>query len=99
MGNPSHQHLLSRPRRYAALRREDALEIQRIGGRDRRQLARGAVTPQLAEELDRFRQRVLFPGETRDESAAAELAAQLHPAIDADQLAPWDRDALAEERS
>ena len=75
------------------------------------QVVRGRLAPRLAQRADRIRQRELLAGEARDEPAAADLAARLEPAIDAQQVAPRrqpvglaleqapEHDAVAEQQS
>ncbi len=60
---------------------------------DRRRTARPirrrcGLAPHLAQRADRLGQRVLLAGEAGDEPAAADFAARLQPAIDAQQIAP-----------
>ena len=59
-----------------------------IGAGERQQRARRRPAPRLAQHADRLRQRELLAGEAGDEAAAADIAAALEPAIDAQQIAP-----------
>src|SRR5205823_14884739 len=78
--------------------RENALEIQRIrrvygDGRT------GALAAGLAEKFYGAGQRELFAREAGDEPAAADFAAQFHPAEDPREREPRHRQPLALDRA
>src|SRR5438270_898234 len=59
-----------------------------FGAGERDQPARRRATPHLAERPDRLRQRELLAREAGDEPPAADVAARLEAAVDAQQVAP-----------
>ena len=79
-------------RRDALVGREDALEVQRVGGARRSSgpepSGRVALAAHLAQQRDRLGQRVLLAVEAGDEAAAADLAARLERAAGAGDVAP-----------
>ena len=75
-------------RRARDRRRDDAGEVQRIGGADRRGSGRRAACAAFAQPLDGVGERELFTRHAGDEAAAADLAAGFEAAVDAGQLAP-----------
>src|SRR5882757_11067335 len=82
--------------RHAGLGREDAFEVQRIGRRERELGPRAPTVPaQAPHQLHRLGLRVLLAREALHETAAAHLAAKLPKAIDAHEIPPGNRDALA----
>src|SRR5262245_1763589 len=99
----SHHHLLPRLRGHAALGREDAAQIERIGGRDPERpgplrapaLARGSLAAQAPEHFHRLGARELLAREALHETPAANLTAQLELPVDAHQITPRQRHALA----
>ena len=78
------KHRLASCRRDAFFGREYSLEIQRICGNDGDGFSI-SFAPQSAEQFHRFGERELLAGESADEAAAADFAAEFHAAIDARQ--------------
>src|SRR5262245_46034975 len=62
--------------------REDADEIERVGGGEREPLARVLLASHLAQHADGIRQRELLTCEAGHESATTDFSARLEPAID-----------------
>src|SRR5258706_2265584 len=91
-----HDYLPLRRRGDALLEGEDAGEVEGIGGGDG-EGTEGAAAADRAEEGDGIGDRVLLPVESRDEAAAADVAAELQAAVVAHEVAPGDGDALADE--
>src|SRR5262245_18075135 len=68
--------------------REESHEVERIGRRKGQPFSRVDLAPRLAQHSDRVRQGELLAREAGDEAAAADVAAALEPAVDAQQVAP-----------
>src|SRR6185369_13076034 len=75
-------------RLHARPRRHDSDQIQGIAGRESHDLAAPFVASRRPERLDGLGRGELLADEAPDQAASPQLAAHLHPAIDADQIAP-----------
>src|SRR5437867_1585152 len=79
-------------------RREDAFEVERVGG-DHRDWRARTLAAEAAEEGYGFGQGELFARETGDETAAADFAAEFHSPIRTPERRPSDGNPLAIQRS
>src|SRR5262245_15957237 len=82
------QHAVAVERRDPGLRREDADQVERIDRAQHQELVERRLLANRAQATDRVRGGELLAAEAGDESPAADLAARLEAAVDADQLAP-----------
>src|SRR6185503_16861210 len=73
---------------------DDPDEVERVAGREADDIAHRARAADGTERLERLGQRELLADEAVDQAAAADLAAHLQAAIDADQIAPRGRPGL-----
>ena len=78
--------------------RDDADQVQRIAGREPHDLAALRLAAHGAQRLDRLGRRELLADEAADEAPAAQLAAHLEAAVDAQQIAPRRRLRLARQQ-
>ena len=75
-------------------RGEDAVQVERVGGGEA-QGGSGLAFAGGAEEFDGVEKGVLFAGESRDESAAADFTAQFEVTASPDEIPPGQGNSLA----
>src|SRR5207302_8894901 len=80
-------------------RREDAFEVERVGGDHGDRLARALAAAEAAEEGYGFGQRELLARETGHKATAADFAAEFHSPIGTPECRPSDGNPLAIQRS
>src|SRR3569623_2854444 len=89
------QYSVARKCRNLGAGGQDAGEIERIGGGEGDEFAPRGPLARVAQTADRFGQCELFPRVALHETAAAQLAARLHAAVDVAQFAPRRQLAFA----
>ena len=90
MGKSSRiQHSVARQECNPRPGRQNAREVQRVRAGNRDPRVSIGLPPDVAQQPDRVRQSKLFAGESSNETPAADFAAALELAIDAQQRAPW----------
>ena len=84
-----------RERRGAGAGKDDAAEVERVGGGNLERFSGRLGAAEVAQEVEGFGAGELFADESGDEAAATDFAASFHAAVDQEQLAPGGREALA----
>src|SRR5574341_1549112 len=86
---------LAEHRGHAGAGRDDAGEVERVAGGEADDLAARGVTANGAEGVERFGIGELLSDEAGDDTPAAQLAAHLQAAVDAQEIPPGGSAGLA----
>ena len=82
------QNTMARLGSDAFARRDDASQVQRVGGADHNQLFIVLLFAHIAHQADRFGQCKMFTGKTLHETPAPDFTPRFEPAKHVEQITP-----------